>query len=101
MPRRLRDRAAGLPESGVIDGDTDELSRAEGNALFQEGSKQGLRIPRSARVQQVFAGPSFLLTPVGPQNPRQSSASEHQQSAQSLPGSAHPGALLNEDRPPG
>jgi hypothetical protein len=51
-------------------------------------------------MQEVLAGPSFLLAAVGPQNAGNGGAAEHQQRSQRLANRAHPTPFLSKNRLP-
>src|SRR5580704_2734326 len=59
-----------------------------------------MRVPSRARVKKLFARPAALFAPRGPDDTRQSRASEAEQRAESLTDGAQKGSPLGEDGSP-
>ena len=62
----LHNGAAGLADTGVVDCHSHQPPRTPIHSFFKQRCEQRLRLPFSPRVQEVFARPTVLFTPIGP-----------------------------------
>ena len=78
---RLLDTAPGLGQASVIDRYSHQPSGTVGQGPFEDGSKQLLRLPLAARMQEILRAPTAMLAAVGPNDAGQTASAQTHQRA--------------------
>ena len=96
----LPDRAPGLAQLGIVEGDADQPLRAILQSALQDGPEQLLGLPLAARVQKILRAPTALLAAIGPNDAGQATAPQADKRTEGLPECALKGALLGKHGAP-
>src|SRR6266480_8059286 len=97
---RLRNRASGLAQAGIVEGHADQTLGAIRQSALQDRLKQLLRLPLAARVKKILRAPTAVLAAVGPDDTSQAAPAEADQRTERLPHTALKRALLGKDTAP-
>ena len=96
----LRNGAARLAHSGIVDSDAEQAAGTEGQGAAEHRSEQGWGLPRATGVEEVFPGPTTVLAAVGPDDARQAAPAQAHQGTQGLADGAVKGTRLRETGAP-